>query len=63
LNILNIRVDIYTYTYGIYMYIYIYVHAYMGIYLYIHIWYMLNGYEGGIDPKKKKVFCVCVGLF
>jgi len=45
------------------MYIYIYVHAYMGIYLYIHIWYMLNGYEGGIDPKKKKVFCVCVGLF
>ena len=34
------------------MYIYIYVPAYIGIYLYIHIWYMLNGYERGIDQKK-----------
>ena len=45
------------------MYIYVYVHAYICIYSYIHIWYMLNGYEVGIDNKTIEQFWACVGLF
>ena len=45
------------------MYIYVCVHAYICIYLHTHTWYMLNGYEGGIDNKAIELFCACVGLF